>query len=185
MGRRSDIDWERIERLYIAGQLTLRQIADECDVNVASITKRAKKAGWQRNLETAIKERTKAKVSAIDVSALVEQSAVESARKSAQTIKTAIEQASDVAAGIVLKHRATAKLGHERAAAIEALLDEEMGKAEGVRDIATVASAFKALVEARGKLIAIERQSFGLEDGSVPADEKTSEIKVTFVGAAK
>lgn len=41
----------------------------------------------------------------IDVNELIEQSANESAQQSAKTIKDAIEQASDVAAGIVIKHR--------------------------------------------------------------------------------
>lgn len=48
MARRSDIDWERVERLYIAGQLTIRQIADECGVSHQAITKRAKREWWQR-----------------------------------------------------------------------------------------------------------------------------------------
>lgn len=48
MGRRSDIDWERVERLYVAGQLTIRQIADECGVHTSSIVAKAKERGWCR-----------------------------------------------------------------------------------------------------------------------------------------
>lgn len=48
MGRRSDIDWERIERLYVAGQMTIRQISEECGVAHQSITKKARKEGWSR-----------------------------------------------------------------------------------------------------------------------------------------
>lgn len=48
MARRNDIDWERIQRLYVAGQLTIRQVADECGVSDSQIRVRAKKEGWQR-----------------------------------------------------------------------------------------------------------------------------------------
>lgn len=48
MARRSDIDWERIQRLYVAGQLTIRQIADECGVSDSQVRAKAKKEGWAR-----------------------------------------------------------------------------------------------------------------------------------------
>ena len=170
MARRSDIDWEAVERLYVAGQLTIRQIASKCDINPASITKRAKKHDWQRDLSAAIDARTKAKISSIDVSELIEQSAQQGAQQSAQTIKNAIEQASDVAAGIVIKHRASLRLEHERALSIEALLDNAMSSAVEVKDINTVAQTFKMLVDSKSKLRDQERVVFGLDK----ADDKSA-----------
>lgn len=179
MGRRSDIDWERIERLYLAGQLTLQQIADECGINIASLVKRAKKYGWQRNLAEAIKERAKAKISTIDVAELVEQSASESAEQSAKTLKSAIEQASDIAAGVLMKHRTSIRDSHERAKSIEVMIDQTMSAADNIRDVATLAGAFKAMVEARGKLIDQERRAFGLDDDK-PADDKPASVQMQF-----
>lgn len=175
MGRRSDIDWEEVERLYIAGQLTVRQIAAQCGVSMSSITLQSKRRGWTRDLTAAIAARTKAKVSAIDVSALVEQSARESASKSAQTIKAAIEQASDVAAGIVIKHRASLKADGERASLIEALLDQHMSSAESVRDIGVVAQTYKTLVDAKSKLREQERVIYGLDKDTPPDTGLSSE----------
>lgn len=169
MGRRNDIDWEAVERLYVAGQLTIRQVADECGINLSTLKAKAKKLGWTRDLSEAIEARTKAKIAAIDVAALVEKSAQQSADKSAHTIQSAIEQASDVAAGIVIKHRASVRLELDRAQAIEALLDEHMNSAEGLKDIGVVAQTYKTLVEAKSKLRDQERTIYGL-DKDKPAD---------------
>lgn len=169
MGRRNDIDWEAVERLYVAGQLTIRQVADESGISVSTLTGKAKKLGWLRNLSSDIEALTKAKIAAIDISELVEQSAQQSAQQSVQTIKDAIEQASDVAAGIVIKHRASVRLELDRAQAIEALLDEHMNSAEGLKDIGVVAQTYKTLVEAKSKLRDQERTIYGL-DKDKPAD---------------
>lgn len=180
MGRRNDIDWEKIERLYVAGQLTIRQISEECGVTHQSITKKARKESWQRNLDSAIKERTKAKIAQIDIAHIVEQSAQESADQSARTLKRAIEEASDVAAGTIVRHRADIRLCTERAKEIEAMLDEHMGKAEGLADVVRATQAFKALVDARAKLIDKEREALGIQTGEKEAGESLN-LEVKFV----
>lgn len=182
MARRSDIDWEKIERLYLAGQLTIRQIADEGGVAPSAITRKAKKDGWSRDLSEAIRARTKAKVAEIDVAELIEQSARDGAHQSAQVIKKAIEDASDVVAGVFVRHRADVRLGFERAQSIEVLLDEHMGKAESLADVVRAAQAFKALVDARAKLIDKEREAFGISSGDKSGgDSDSMSLEVKFV----
>ena len=180
MGRRNDIDWERIERDYTAGRLSIRQIAEEHGVSDSQVRARAKKYEWRRDLSDAIAARTKAKISAIDVSALIEQSAQESADKSAQTLKRAIEEASDVAAGTIVRHRADIRLCTDRAREIESLLEEHMGKADNLGDVVRAAQAFKSLVDARAKLIDKEREALGIESGS-QSDAPMTGLKVEFV----
>lgn len=183
MARRSDIDWEAVEQDYRAGLLSVASIGLKHKVSTSQIKAKAKAANppWQRDLSEAIKARAKAKIAQIDVAELVEQSATKSANQSAKVIQSAIEQASDVAAGIVIKHRASARLNQERAATIEAMLDAQLSNAVEIKDIATVAATLKTLVETRQKLTSMERQAFGLEDGAPPPDAETKEIKVTFV----
>ena len=175
MGRRSGIDWEKIEREYIAGQLTIRQIADENGVSDSQVRARAKKEGWRRDLSAVIAARTKAKISAIDVSALVEQSAQESADKSAQFIRTAIEQASDIASSTILRHRADIRLDLERAQSISALLDDKLSQADCLADVVKATQAFKALVDARAKLIDKEREAYGV-DNAPKSDDPLSDL---------
>lgn len=194
MGRRSDIDWEAINREYVAGQLTIRQIADRHGVAPSAITRKAKALGWERNLGDAIKERTKAKIAQIDIAHIIEQSAQEDAQKSAQTLKKAIEEASDVAAGVIVRHRADIRLQQERAARLEALFDEMIDKtpsttvdadsqveALNVGDVFKLSQTFKAIIESRSKLMDKEREAFGIESGDKGGDDKDLNIEVKFV----
>lgn len=180
MGRRNDIDWDVIGREYIAGQLTIRQIADRHGVAPSAITRKAKALEWVRNIGDAIKERTKAKIAQIDIAHIIEQSARENAHKSAQSIKKAIEQASDIASGTVLRHRADIRLDFERAQSIAALLDDNLAQAECLADVVRATQAFKALVDARAKLIDKEREAFGIESGD-KGEDRDLNIEVKFV----
>lgn len=196
MARRGDIDWEKIERLYVAQQLTIKEISLECGVSDSQIRAKAKERGWTRNLDKAIRERAKAKISQIDVSALVEQSANESAQKSAETIRQAIENAADIAAGVVIRHRAAIKSAHERVESMESVLDSafsnignfENDEAEiDVRLVKTATAALKDLVDVRKNLIAMERQAFGIGDDNGDSDDSADspiEISVELVGVS-
>jgi hypothetical protein len=60
MGRRSDIDWEAIRRDFEADLLTGDELAAQHGVDRASIYRKAKKEGWQKNLTAKVQERTAA-----------------------------------------------------------------------------------------------------------------------------
>lgn len=55
------IDWEIIEKDFRAGKKSLRQMAGEHGVSHVTITKRATKYGWQRDLEEKIQTAAKNK----------------------------------------------------------------------------------------------------------------------------
>lgn len=50
MTSRSTIDWVRIEIEYLAGEDSIREIADRHEISDAAIRKRAKKHGWVRRV---------------------------------------------------------------------------------------------------------------------------------------
>lgn len=196
MARRNDIDWEAIEKDYRAGVLSIAAVSEKHGVSASQIKVKAKSGEWTRDLSAAIKARTKAKVAAIDVQELVEQSAAESAGKSARLIQEAIEQASDVAAGVIVRHRADIRLQQERAQRLEGLFDDMIAKtpasvqvdpehpieALNVGDVFKLSQTFKAIVEARGKLMDKEREAFGITDGRTPGEDgDVDSIEVTFV----
>ncbi|MBU3577568.1 hypothetical protein [Polynucleobacter sp. UK-Kesae-W10] len=56
------VDWEIVEKDYRAGLKSLRQLADEHGVSHVTIAKRAKKYGWEKNLEEKIQTTAKNKV---------------------------------------------------------------------------------------------------------------------------
>lgn len=174
MARRNDIDWEKVERLYIAGQLTIRQIAEECGIAPYSITQKAKKLGWVRNLNSAIKELTKAKIAQIDVQKIVEESAHQSAQQSAQTIKAAIDHASDIAANVRLLQRASIREQVAKADSMQKILECQLSSLDGIGDVLRATQAFKNIVDSKLKLQEREDKIFGLaEDGDEDGDEET------------
>ena len=184
MGRRSDIDWEPIERDYRAGKLSIVAVAKAHGVSRTQLNAKAKNEGWTRDLSEAIAERTKAKIAVIDVAQLVEQSATQSANQSAKTIQSAIEQASDIAAGIIIKHRAGIRLDMERAETVSELLEDALSQADGIKDILTVTQAIKNLSDVRCKLRDQERTIYGL-DKDKPADTGLSKESISTLRKLK
>lgn len=174
MARRNDIDWEKVERLYIAGQLTIRQISEECGISDSSLRLKAKKNGWVRNLAEAIRERTKAKISQIDVKEIIEESAQQSAQQSAQTIKRAIEEASNAAANVRLLQRASIRDQIEQANSMQRILEKQIESLDGIGDILRATQALKNIIDSKLKLQEREDKIFGLaEDGENDGDEET------------
>ncbi len=60
MGRRTDIDWQAIERDFRLGQFTLRQIAHKHKVSAGSISRKSEKESWVQDLSREVKEKTQA-----------------------------------------------------------------------------------------------------------------------------
>lgn len=60
-------DWERIEADYRAGILSLREIASPFKVTEGAIRKRAKRDGWERDLEAKIQAKADALVRKAEV----------------------------------------------------------------------------------------------------------------------
>lgn len=53
MSRKSTIDWDRIELEYLAGEDSIREIADRHEISDTAIRKRAKAEKWVRKVRTA------------------------------------------------------------------------------------------------------------------------------------
>lgn len=51
--RKSTIDWDRIELEYLAGEDSIREIADRHEISDTAIRKKAKAEGWKRAVRTA------------------------------------------------------------------------------------------------------------------------------------
>lgn len=57
-----DIDWEKIGKLYRLGQMSVREIARQEDIQPSSITRHAKKMGWTQDKTELIRQQTQAKL---------------------------------------------------------------------------------------------------------------------------
>ena len=57
--RKSTFDWDRIELEYLAGEASIREIADRHEISEGAIRKRAKAERWVRSVRTLRTVRTK------------------------------------------------------------------------------------------------------------------------------
>lgn len=112
MARRSDIDWEAVERDYRLGILTLKQISDKFGISDSQLRAKAKKLGWERDLSKDVRSAAKAKVlkktkeaAEAEFRNTVKESAQESAEKSAVVTFSAVDVAAEAQATIELKQR--------------------------------------------------------------------------------
>lgn len=180
MARRSDIDWEAIEKDYRADVLTLREIAAKHGVHKTSISDRVKRHGWKKNLTNAIRRRALEKISSIDVEELIEDTAQESVQESARRIKSAVEQVADITVGVIVNHRKLIGRNIEISNRIETKIAMMLDQAAEIKDVVALSNAHKANVESKSKLITLERQAYNI-DSSTDGENKQIGIEVSFV----
>lgn len=179
MGKaKKGVDWGQIEIDYRLGLRALRDIAAEHGIVEGAIRKRAKRGDWVRDLSA--KARARADV-------LVQDGAVKSAapapevrkevrkaiaptpvrKEQSRTEKMALAVREAIAVEAHAHAQARIRLTHR--AGVERLREMVMSlvaEAEVVDDLAMPlrASVVKALVDAFGRLVAMEREAYGIED---------------------
>ena len=165
-GRRSDIDWEAVERDYRVDHLTNRQLCDKYGIADSGLRKRAKEKGWQKDLTQAVRVATKAALIAeklAQAETIGAQIGAELADQTIQSVKLAVRD--NVA--IIGRH----KLMHDRHMALIERAEDKV--TQMVDDITDIREA-KILVDAVGTLASAgrsvmdqERKSHNIEDAKV------------------
>lgn len=190
-------DWERIEQLFRAGLLSVREIAAACGVSHTAINKRSKAEGWDRDLNAKIKAKADSLVSKREVSTKVSTEAL-------ATERGIVEANAEVIADIRLAHRGdisrSRRLTNKLLDELEALTDEQgtikqliaqlkdgdhedgdamadvLALAQKMGALPTRTKTMKELAETMKTLVTLERQAYGLDDKdkSTEADELSS-----------
>ena len=159
------IDYGRIEPGWRAGILSVQQLADEYRaatgqaVTLTAINKHFKKLGIPRDLSAKIEAKAAAMVSAAMVSGKVSIDGTETLPAEAAIINSA----ATTSANVQLSHRADIRLLRMRTQQYQQELDECQD------DLAKRVSILKSLSETQCRLIAAEREAFGM-DKDAPAD---------------
>ncbi len=163
---RSSHDWELIETAYRAGGLSIRQIAAGYDITEAAIRQKAKKEGWNRDLEAKIKAKADDLVRKREL-----RKEVRSANKA--TERELVEATAEVAATIRMEHRADIR----KARTILNGIFEQLGS--GVTDAGEPivfndrVKSVKALSESLRSLIGLEREAYSIKEDD-PTEAKDS-----------
>lgn len=117
-------DWERIELDYRAGIKTLREMADGSGVSHVTISKRAKKMGWVRDLSAKIQAKADELVNKATVNTPVNSASPVSERE-------AIESNAQAVADVKLAHRSSIR----RARTVSMTLLEELEHQTGLENV--------------------------------------------------
>ena len=197
-------DWERIEQLYRAGLLSVREIAATCGTSHTAINKRAKVHGWERDLKAKIQAKADALVSKAEVSKQVSTEQLE-------TERGIVEANAKVIADIRIAHRTdigrSRRLANKLLDELEGLTDnrdlfEQLGELlrteddngqdkrndlyMKVIDLPARTKTMKELGETLKNLITLERQAYDLgNDGAAPAEQPVSPSSVDPIEAAR
>lgn len=190
MSEKASPDWERIEQLYRAGTLSVREIASACGVSHVAIHKRAKRDGWERDLQAKIKAKADSLVNTDLVNTQVNKEAL-------VTERNIVEANAQVIANIRIAHRTDIgryrKLANKLLEELEGLTDnrdlfEKLGVLmlspddngldklndlyRKVIELPTRSKVMKELGETLKNLIALERQAYNVE-AEHPQDDRS------------
>lgn len=162
----SKYDWESIHSDYRTGQLSVRAIATKHDTHEATIRKRAKSRGWQRDLSQHVRAATNAK--------LVRSESTHLDTYLSADDSTLVEAAANTNVAVVLEHREHIRRWKGIASKLAATLEDMDVTQDNVADFARTLSSG---VDTLGRVIKLERQAFGLD--SKESDNEPPERRLT------
>lgn len=172
-------DWERIEADFRAGLLSIREIAAANGVSHVSISKRAKRDGWERDLAAKIKAKADALVTKAEVTKEVTSEQLVTERRiveaNAQVIADVrVSHRRDIARARLLAMKLMDELEIEtdhidlleqmEAALAEADSDALVRAVQRVTSTASRIESVKKLAEAMKVLVSMEREAYGIAE---------------------
>lgn len=191
-------DWERIELDYRAGIKSLREVADGSGVSHVTISKRAKKFGWVRDLKAKIQAQADELVNKATVNkgvntlqAVSERDTVNANAQAIADVKLAHRSDIQRTRGITMSllYELECQTGADNVAMLEQLgelmrSEDDQGNDrlndlyQKIVSLPGRAKTMKDLGESLRVLVALERQAFGLDDkDNRPVDALTSLIE--------
>ena len=173
MSRNNDIDWEKIERLYRLGQLSVREIARQCATQASTIIRRAKKDSWTQDLSMLVRQKSNATLlsntSATPITRADIDVAVATVVDVVRSHRRGIESGRNIVNLLMQQLCASANTRDE----LEGIIDEEtkadattQRRAQLMRAVSLPAQAgvLRDLTAAMKNLIPLERQAFNIGD---------------------
>lgn len=189
-------DWERIEHDYRAGLLSTREIAIASGVSHTAINKRAKKEGWERNLQAKIQARAEALVSKQAVSkevstqrAATERQVIEANAERIAQVRG--EHRSDIQRVRTLGLTLLAELEGQTASVEDLEKLGELLRSEDDKGIDKLNDLYRKIISTPSRVdsakkvsetlknaIAMEREAYGLD--AKKSEEAPGEINISF-----
>jgi hypothetical protein len=188
-----NIDWNKIEKLYRSGMISVREIGRECGTTAANIGYHAKKKGWTRDLSTEVRKLTRAKL--VENLAHNYESADTLDKLKQITDDEIVEQAARTQVQVVREHQKTLGSGHGLVMRMLNELDattthrgemEDMiksgtaprrqGALMAAVSLGNRATVLRDLAIAAKTLVTLERQAFNISDDRSEATKEQIEL---------
>lgn len=154
--------WEKIERMYRANQLAVKDIADQFGTTPQAIAVKAKRAGWKRNLGRQVSQEIHRKVA--------EKMGGHAEGTEEYEEALIVEQASDLGINILTVHQSILSEHFELAKAV--VIDLKNMRAGGKHDVKEWTIAHKNAVDTLAKLIQLDRQTYNIDEGGPDSDKE-------------
>ena len=173
---RTQEDWERIEKEYRAGMVSVRKIARDNNISHTAIQLKAKECSWDRDLSAKIQAELASKELSMQVAT--------DPKLATEIVETTVDEIR----GVLHNQRKNARKQQDIIRKLTSELNERMsGETLSLDDIKACALIMNNLTQAFARLVTIERISYGLEDGSnfnvETGDSTIKRIVVNFVKA--
>lgn len=191
-------DWEKVEGLYRAGQLSLAEIGARCGISKQAIDRKAKKLGWTRDLGDRVRAEVKNKLARQAVDDAVDGHHARTKRQHSE--REIIEASAMVGAQVVECHRRDIKAGRELCTLLigelyqatthldqidQAIVEETAEDTSNQRRammrravaLPSRAGVIRDLTGAMKNLQALERIAFALDEKDDGIPEYESELK--------
>lgn len=154
--KRTRPDWDAVQRDYRTDTLTLRELAAKHGVTHTTISRRAEREGWQKDLTEAVRQATNSR--------LIAEAVQERCNTAHQNATDTVLAAAEVNTRVVMAHRKRLGELHELVELAKAKLEQAGEMLVDVREAATFVQAAGNLAAATTRLIDAERKAFGLDD---------------------
>lgn len=197
-------DWEGIEKLYRAGMISVRAIAELHEVTEGAIRKKAKNQGWERDLTAKVQQKAR------DELVRAEVRTAHARTHGVRTEREIVEAAALTVVTVVREHRRDISTGRNIVALLSAQLQSAAGQRDELENLIELetgedetgerraklmkavslpvhASTLRDLSTAMKNLIGLERQAFNVPDVPEPdvPDSANSSAQAVTEGFAE
>lgn len=163
--KRRGPDWDAIERDYRTGNYTLRELEAKHHTDNATIARKIKRDRavdpnkWQKDLASAIRQATKARVTADIISKEISET-ISSGQQSQQLVTVLV--AAEINARILGDQRGRLTSLINDADKVRKKISLLVDSAKDIKDVATVVSAIESLSRTTKTLIDKEREAYNI-----------------------
>lgn len=171
MAARRRIDWDRIQREFRLGQLSVRELSRQHGVNASTISRRAAKEGWVRDVSGEVRARTN--------SALVSQQSTPTEEDVNLAVQTNVQ--------VVLGHRKGITNLKKLSGKLMTMLEKgqyTVGEGESAKvvplDPREMCDIYRSLTQGLAKLVPLERQAFGMDDKNKDDGPQKVEVNINL-----